>query len=156
MRKGVSPLIAVIILLAIAITTGIVISNWVNNFIFRSTSDISVHCATSANYIIEFAQYDSATTTLTVKVTNKNSIGLYGFGAEVQNFTAIESFRSNEVTTSPGDLAVDNRLRQEQSAFIYIDMADHTPLAETATTVVITNEACPSVSARTTSVAQLS
>ncbi|MBI4020578.1 MAG: hypothetical protein HY367_04555 [Candidatus Aenigmarchaeota archaeon] len=148
MAKGLSPLIATIVLIGITITVGATISVFVSNIVTR-TSTSTTTCGSNANYILESAEYNKAgDSVLVIRLTNKNKEQLYGFGVELQNGTDIRSFSDGapEISLSPA-VTSSNPLAQEQSALVKVNLSLHTAFAATMGYAKVTNKACADVSA---------
>ena len=156
-KKGISPIIAIVIMIAVAITTGVMLSTWVTQWVSHQTSDSSMACVIKTNYIIEAAKFNqSGDNYLVIKVTNQGSEGLYGFGIIIDNTSEIFQFNSTDslITLSP-NITSSNKLEREASAYVKLDLdtdASSRNLGATANEIRITNKACDSVSAKTTSI----
>ncbi|MBI4175953.1 MAG: hypothetical protein HY518_02015 [Candidatus Aenigmarchaeota archaeon] len=151
--KGLSPLIATIVLIGITITVGATISVFISNIITRNQDPQTV-CGSNANYMIESAEFNkTGDSRLVVHITNKNKESLYGFSVEIQNGTDVESFSDTVVTLSPAITASDP-LGQEESALVKVDLTGYADLASTMNYVKVRNKACPSVSAESRSISK--
>lgn len=162
MEKGVSPVISVVLLIGLAITIGIMVTTWVTQLVTRETDPSSV-CALNTNYIINDATYNfSGDYVLRIRITNKGTEGIYGFGVIINNDTSIFQFNKSHVnfSVSPSTITKDRRLGQEQSAYINVvmnftgtaDCPACDSLAKTATRLRVTNEACIAISAETSTI----
>jgi flagellin-like protein len=158
--KGVSPIIATIILIALAITIGMMLSSWITHWFYIQTGRTSVSCALETNYAIESARWNISSTslnnTLLIKVLNKGSRGIYGFGVVLDNGTRIVQLNSSSSLVNQGGISSSNPLQQEQSAYISVNLTNTTlyypVLGSTLTEVRVTNDACPDVSQKTTAI----
>lgn len=157
--KGISPIISVIILVALAITVGIMVTTWVTHWVTTQTGKSSISCAIDTNYIIEQARWNissSLNNTLLLKIVNKGSQKLYGFGVILDNGTKILQFNSSSRLIDQGNISSSNQLQREQAVYIAINLSNSTlgypPFGATVSSVKVTNDACDSVSAATTSI----
>ncbi len=156
MRKGVSPVIATILLIAVAISVGIMVTTWITHWVVSQTSSESIACAINTNYVIDSAEFNKSTAlnnTLLMKVTNRGTERLYGFGAILDNGTAIMMLNSSSSFIDQGGISSANTLKRENSAYVKINLtnttAGHTMMGTTLTEIKITNDACPAVSTST-------
>lgn len=155
-RKGISPVIAVVIMIAVAITTGVMLSTWVTQWVNHQTSDSSMACVIRTSYIIESAKFnESGDNYLIIKVTNQGAEGIYGFGVIVDNSTEIYQFNSTDtrITLSP-NITSSNKLTREGSVYVKLNAGSnpYRTAVSTANEIRITNNACDSVSAKTSSI----
>jgi flagellin-like protein len=156
MRKGISDIVAVVLMIAVAISIGIFVTIWVTDWVSTQTSSPSITCAIKANYIIEDAKFNySGKDVLLVKITNKGDQELYGFGFTLDNITRVVSFNSTSSLIS-NQLQSTNALYREQSTLISLNMSNstfaHPTLAKSLAKLKVTNDACSAVSAETTSI----
>jgi hypothetical protein len=107
------------------------------------------------NYVIDSVEYTNSTRELKVKITNKGTTQLYGFGIMLQNASIIQEFNSTNplVSVSPS-VTSSNKLAREKSAYIKVNMTDYAPLGLSLTEVKVLNDACDAVSASTTTITQ--
>jgi flagellin-like protein len=159
MRKGVSPVIATILLIAVAISVGIMVTTWITHWVVTQTSSESIACAINTNYVIDAAEFNKSTTlnsTLLLKVTNRGSQGLYGFGVILDNGTTILMLNSSSSLVGQGGINSGNKLRREQPIYLTVNLtnttAGYTNLGCTLSEVKVTNDACPAVSASTATI----
>lgn len=153
--RGISPVIAAIILIGLAISVGIMVSSWVTHMVDQQTGE-NAFCKLNTNYIIETTEFNrSGANELLMKVTNKGTYELYGFGVEVDNGTYVVQFNSTDtrISTSPA-ISSTGKLKQEHSAYITTSMAGYTALARTATKIKLVNDACSGTSTSTNSIIQ--
>jgi flagellin-like protein len=149
MKKGISPIIATILLIAVAISVGIMVTTWITHWVVEQTTSTSISCAVDTNYIVDSVEFNKTTllnNTLLIKVTNKGSEKIYGFGAILDNGTYIKVFNYTNSNVDQGGLSSVNKLEREQSAYIKIN------LTNTLSDIKITNAACPAVSTSTTTI----
>lgn len=121
----------------------------------KETSNPQISCVLQTNYLIDSAEYDSSSQELTVKVTNKGSQKLYGFGLILDNRTLIKEYNSSspKISTSP-PINSSNKLGREKVVYIKLNMTNSTIDGSTLSEVRATNKACDAVSATTTSITQ--
>ncbi len=156
-KKGISPVIAIVIMIAVAIATGVMLSTWATQWVNRQTSDSSMACVIRTNYIIESANFNnSGDNYLIIKLTNQGAEGLYGFGVIIDNATDIYQFNSTDsrITLSP-NITSTNKLAREGSVYIKLDLDASTyyrNVGATANEIRVTNNACDSVSAKTSDI----
>lgn len=164
MKKGVSPIIGVIVLLAAAITIGVVITTWFSSWASTATSPEALTCAVNTKYVIDSAKFnDSGKNYLLIKVTNKGEEQLYDFGLYVDNGTVIAQFNSthDNLSMSPSVSSAD-KLKRGESTYITLDMranttnntdeisAYYSTLFESLDEIRVTNGPCDTVYASTT------
>lgn len=152
-KKGVSPVIAVVIMIAVAITTGVMLSTWVTQWVNRQTGDTSMTCVIRTNYIIESAKFNSSgNNVLIIKVRNRGAEELYGFGVILDNTSDIYQFNSTDsrISLSPS-ITESNKLGREGVVYIKVNLntALYRALGASLSEIRVTNEACKSVSAKT-------
>ena len=152
MKKGISPIIAVIILIGVAITIGVMLSGWVTQWVTKQTQSTSASCVINTNYVIESAIYnESGGDTLVIKLTNKDSEELYGFNVQLMNNTNIKIFNSSNsiYSESPYSFNETKKLKESYTAFIKLNLTSYTGMATTMTEIRITNVVCQGVYATT-------
>lgn len=160
-RKGVSPIIATILLIALAISVGIMVTTWITHWVVTQTSSESIACAINTNYIIDIAEFNKSAAlnnTLLLKITNKGSEKIYGFGAILDNGTVILMLNSSNSLINQGGISSTNKLNRESAVYITVNLTNttlgYTTLGKTLTEVKVTNDACPAVSTSTKSITQ--
>ncbi len=150
--KGISPVIAAVLLVAISVAVGVLLSSWITHWVSTRTQQASSACVTNTNYRIDSATFDSSTNNLTILLTNLGNVGLYGFSVQVLNGTNVEVYNSTDqkVSISP-NVTETNPLKEQRSAIIIINMngAYHSGLGSTADHIKVLNKACPTFSAET-------
>lgn len=154
--KAISPVVAVVLLISVTLSLGVVVTSWIRNWILKETINPQISCVLETNYVIDSVTYSTDTNELKIKITNKGTTELYGFGVMLQNATIIQEFNSSNplVSISP-NITVINKLGREKSAYIKINLSDYIPLALSLTEVKVLNDACDAVSASTTSITRL-
>jgi len=160
-RKAISPVISVVLLIAVAVSVGILVTTWVTHWVVSTTGSSSISCAVNTNYIIEEAKFNISSAynnTLLVKITNKGTEQLYGFGAILDNGTKVVIINSNDSIIDQGGISSTNKLKREESVYITINLTNTTlgypTLGATLTEVKIRNDACPAVSTSTSTITQ--
>ncbi len=86
-RKGISPVVAVVILIGIAVMAGGLLSSWVSSFMSDSAKQDT--CPITTMYTISEATYNSTSGGLMVKVKNAGNDQIYNFTFEADNGTEI-------------------------------------------------------------------
>jgi flagellin-like protein len=162
--KGISPVIAVVLLVAVAISMGMLVTSWITH-LYYDISGGEGACAIKTNYVIDSAQWNQTSksarynSTLLIKITNKGELKLHGFGAEILNGTRIVNFDSGEV--DQGGISSTNKLDRERSTYLLVNLTNSSfnypafgisLLTSDEVSVKVTNLACAAVSAETTSV----
>jgi len=150
--KGISPVIASVLLIGITVAVGVMLSSWITHFIGTRTQDISSACATSTNYKIDSASFKSSTNNMTIILTNLGTIELYGFGVQIMNATEVMVYNISDAKfkISP-NITQSAPLKQQRSAIIVISMSGdyETNLGKTTDLIKVLNNACPAYSAET-------
>jgi flagellin-like protein len=150
--KGISPIIAAVVLIAISVAVGVMISSWVTHWVTTQTG-VTTQCVALTNYNIESATYTGNNNNLTMIVTNLGTIKLYGFSVQIMNLTSIVTYNdtSPDIKVMP-NLSKEYPLDEQRSAIILINLngtqGDNGELGRTAEEVRVFNKACPSFSAR--------
>jgi flagellin-like protein len=83
--KGLSPIIAVVILIGIAVMAGGILSSWVTSFVSDSARQDT--CAITTMYTLSEATYNASSGIVKVKVKNTGSVSLRNFSIEADNGT---------------------------------------------------------------------
>ena len=116
MRKGISPLIAVIMLIAFTMIVAGILAGWATQFVTQSRSELQF-CA-RAQLLIQRAYYDNDTKELTLALFNTGDVPLEGFAVRLtyQNET-ITSTKFEDLNISYQDiktitLSTDDTLKQ--------------------------------------------
>ena len=159
--RGMSPIVSTVLLIAVAISVGVFVTNWTLGWTERQTGSDKA-CVTDTYYIIEKAEWNKSSTlndTLRIKITNKGRQQLYGFSVQIDNGTKILTFDSDEV--GQGDISVSAKLDREHSAYITVNLTNTTLgypafgnslLTSSEVEIRVANEACDGVSAKTDTV----
>ncbi len=100
-RKGVSPLIAVIVLIAFTLIVAGMLATWASRFARESLPQTECY---NIDVIIHGATYDTATSTLNLYVKNRGTISL--------TFDTLLKYQNGTITQASQSYAVDaNQLR---------------------------------------------
>jgi len=156
-RKGVSPVVASVLLVAVSVSLGILVTTWLTHWAGVQMTTPGITCSINTNYDIDSAVFnESGDNVLYVKVTNKGSQDLWGFGAVLDNGTEILRLNSSDPLIIESNVTEDNPLKREQSVYVKINLTNTTlgypALGATLKEVRILNDACDAVSAKTTSI----
>ena len=146
--KGISELVAAILVIAIAIVVGTIIAMWNIGFIREERASIS--CGSDTSYIIESARLGIVKPyTLTLKVTNHGKLPVWGFGVILRNATSSIQLSSDSPLIDQAGITKDEPLGPGQSVYINIDLSSYKDLANSLQEVILTNDACWIINART-------
>lgn len=155
MRKGISPIIAVVLLIAIAISLGILVSNWATQWVFTEISSPERACGLDTDYIIERAVFnETGDDQLWIKITNKGNVELYGFGIEMDNGTRIVRFESGSEFINQSNQSTiinrTNRLGRERSLYLIVNLTNesfynYSTFGSTLKSVKVLNDVCDTV-----------
>lgn len=166
MRKGISDIIAVVLMIAVAIAIGVFVTNFVTKWVSEQTGSESIACAIKTNYVVEDVRFNySKQNELLARVTNKGDFPLHSFGFVLDNITRIETFRADNPRIL-GQVLAGSPLQREESVLLTLNLttapnastlaynqsAGYWMLAVTAQRVTVTNDACDAVSAYASSV----
>jgi flagellin-like protein len=150
--KGISPVIASVLLIGITVAIGVMMSSWITHWIGNKTQDISSACATSTNYKIDSVSYSLSAETMTIEITNIGNVDVYGFGVQVMNGTDVMFYNSTDTKfkISP-NITQSGPLKQQRSAIIILSMdTDYeSGLGRSLDIIKVLNGACPAFSAET-------
>lgn len=150
--KGISPIIAAVVLIAISVAVGVMISSWVTHWVTSQTG-VTTQCVALTNYNIESATYTSQDKNLTMVIKNLGSIQIYGLSVQIMNLTDIVTYNdtSPDIKVTPS-LSKQTPLTEQRSAIIVINLngtqGDYSELARTAEEITVFNKACPAFSAK--------
>jgi flagellin-like protein len=97
-KKGISPIVAVVVLVGLAVMTGGLVSSWITSFVQDSTRDADT-CAITTMFTISDASVNETSGELKVKVKNTGKDDIYNFTLEVDNGTLLKAFKA----TSPSE-----------------------------------------------------
>ncbi|MFH1445196.1 MAG: archaellin/type IV pilin N-terminal domain-containing protein [Nanoarchaeota archaeon] len=153
--KAISPLIAIIIMMGVAVSIGVLISNWVTQWTAEQMETTSSSCSLNTNFVIDSAVFKNSTSILTLKITNKNSRSLYGFSVQVVNASDILVFNASDgnVTFSP-NITSSSKLLRGRSIFVKVNLTGYPTMGSSLTEVKVFNEACNAVSTKTEEITQ--
>ncbi len=98
MRKGISPLIAVIMLIAFTMIVAGILAGWATQFVEQQRSELAL-CSRSG-VLIQRAYYDDTNGNLTLHIYNTGDVDLSGFSARL----TYEDPMTNQKTTVPNRL----------------------------------------------------
>ncbi|MBU0953546.1 MAG: hypothetical protein KKA90_03955 [Nanoarchaeota archaeon] len=157
MRKGISPIIAAILLVAIAVVLGTLTASWLTNWAGIQINKNDISCSLNTNYLIESAIFNHTNfnDSLQLRIVNKGSQDLYGFGVVLDNTTVIKQIPSASGLINATGLNITNPLKREQTFYLYIYLGNTTfdkGIGATLTEVRVTNDACDAVSQKTKSI----
>jgi flagellin-like protein len=93
--KGLSPIVAVVILIGIAVMAGGMLSSWVTSFITDNSRQDT--CAVTTMYTLSDVTYNATSGEVKVRVKNTGSTVLQNFSVEADNGTLI----ARAVASSP-------------------------------------------------------
>ena len=82
-KKAISPLIAIVIMIAVVITIGGMISSWLSGFVYDASTEDT--CAINTIYTISDVSYNSTSGRIKLKVKNSGTVDLYNFTVEADN-----------------------------------------------------------------------
>lgn len=158
LRKGVSPVVASVLLVAVAVSLGILVTTWLTHWTGVQMTTPGITCSINTIYDIDSAIFnESGDNWLLVKVTNKGPQNIWGFGAVLDNGTEILRLNSTDpiiYNWTNVNLTEDTPLKREQSAYVKINLTNTTlnypTFGSTLKEVKILNDACPAVSIKTT------
>jgi len=154
MKKGISPVVASVILIAVSVSVGVIVSTWITHLITEQTGG-SRMCAINTLYNVESAKFNmTGNDKLRLKITNEGEEGLYGFGVNMDNGTDIIILNSTHFRIEQGNISSVNKLTRKQSVYIMVNMTNTTDenidyrnfgLSLTTSSgieIVVTNDAC--------------
>jgi len=116
MKKGISPLISVIMLIAFTMIVAGILAGWATQFVTQSRSELQF-CA-KAQLLIQRAYYENASQTLTLALFNTGDVPLHGFAVRMTyNNESITSIKYETMNISYQDiktvtLPTDDTLKQ--------------------------------------------
>ncbi|MBI4021670.1 MAG: hypothetical protein HY369_05495 [Candidatus Aenigmarchaeota archaeon] len=157
--RGISDIIAVVLMIAVAIAIGVFVTNFATKWVTDQTTSSSIACAIKTNYVIDDVKFNySGKDELLVRITNKGDQAIHGFSFVLFNVTNIQTIASdskliiNQVTSAKA-------LQREQSAIMTLNFTNASTgsgeligLAKSATKLTVRNDACEAVSASIDSV----
>lgn len=158
MRKGISPIVAAVLLIAVSISVGVLATTWVRNWILEQTQEDILSCVLDTEYQINAAEYNTTSNLLKLKMTNKNERALYGFGVLLDNGTTFldVNYTDANITLSPSITAT-NRLERERVVYLTLNLtyfSGFETLGDTLSEIKVSNEVCSTVVAKTGTITQ--
>jgi len=158
MKKGISPVVASVILIAVSVSIGVIVSTWITHLIQEETSGSKL-CAVNTLYNIERAKFNiSGKNSLWLKITNEGEEKLYGFGVIMDNGTIILSMNSSNSRINQGNISSTNKLLRKASVYIKVNLTNTTSdnfnyesfgtslTTSSSVEIVVTNDACDAIS----------
>lgn len=156
MKRGVSPIVSVVLMVAVAISIGVMLTIYITGWTRTQLTDTDISCAINTNFDIQNIKYNSTgfNNTLLIKLMNDGKEGIYGFGVTVANGTVVHRVNASSRAIGQGGITSTNKLLQKQTAFITLNFTaanisqdfgetlENNPDLE----VIVVSEACPSVS----------
>lgn len=156
--KGISPVVASVILIAVSISVGVLVSTWITHLVEEQTGGARL-CAINTLYNVESAKFNiSADNNLWLKITNEGEYELYGFGVVIDNGTMIIIMNSTDNRTDQGNMSSSNKLKRKESLYLIVNLTNTTEegvdyqgfglslTTSSSTDIVVTNEACTAIS----------
>jgi len=157
MKKGISPVVASVILIAVSVSIGVIVSTWITHLTQEQTSSSKL-CAINTLYNIDSAKFNlSGTNELRLKVTNEGEQSLYGFGMVIDNGTEIRIVNSTHTRLDQNNITSSSPLKRGQSVYLIVNMTNTTSdsfdwqdfgltlTTSSKTEIVVTNEACDAI-----------
>jgi flagellin-like protein len=139
-RKGISPVVAVVVLIGIAVMLGGLVSSWISSFVMDSSQHDT--CAITTTYTISDAQVNQTSGKLRVTLKNTGKDSVYNFSVEADNGTLIEVLAA----TSPADTYV---LESGRTQYIQTNISDYNISRMNITninTITVLTQSCPEYS----------
>ena len=153
--KGVSPIIASVLLIGITVAVGVMLSSWITHFMGTRTQEVSSACATSTNYKIDSVTFSSASSNMTIILTNYGTVEIYGLSVQIMNLTdvMVYNYSDSRYRISP-NITQSSPLKQQRSAVVIISMSGDygSNLGRTADKIKVINAACPAFPAETSTI----
>jgi len=113
--KGLSTIVAAIILIALVVTAAGIVGSWITNFVTQTTNADT--CAVTTTYTVTDAYYNSTSGEIRVKLKNTGKSDLFNFTVEADNGTLIASVGAYSPLAS-------FRLGQGKSQYIMANIND--------------------------------
>ncbi len=150
--RGVSPVVAGVILIAVAVVVGVMVSTLVTSWTSTQTSTTPT-CAVNTHYVVDSATFTSSSNETRIKITNKGSEGIYGFEITVDNGTNIVRFSA---ITESFNTSATSKLTQGNSIYLSATPAGtfNVTLCSQAKEIRVSNTGCPSVLIKTETITQ--
>lgn len=115
-KKGISPLVAVVILIALVITVGGLISSWISTFVIETSNQDT--CAISTIYSVTEVSHNETTGHLKARITNSGQDTVHNFTVEADNGSMI-------VTIAPTSPASTYELDPGQSQYLLANTTNY-------------------------------
>jgi len=126
MKKGISPVVASVILIAVSVSVGVMVSTWITHLIEQEISQDEL-CSINTNYNIESAKFNSSgNNTLWLRIKNEGEYELYGFGVILDNGTQIIIMNSSDNRTNQGGISATNKLKRKYSMYLKVNLTNTT------------------------------
>ena len=139
-KKALSPIVAVVVLVGVAILLGGFISSWLGGFIKESSQQNT--CTITTIYTMESATVNITSGELVVRLKNSGKSDLYNFSLEVENATMIDVLKA----TYPADTY---RLQPGRTQLIRTNISNYNISSQNITniqTVKVLTRSCPEYS----------
>jgi len=136
-KKGISPIVAVVVLIGVAVMLGGLVSSWMSSFIDDSSKYDT--CAIMTMYTISDAVVNESSGKLIVKLKNIGKSAVYNFTFEADNGTVLDIMPA----TSPADTY---RLEPGRTQYIETNISDYNISKENITnidTITVLTLSCP-------------
>jgi len=86
-KKGLSPIIAVVLLIAIAVVMGGILASWISDFVSKNFQRDT--CSITTMYSVSDTVYNATSNEVRLKIKNTGDEDLYNFTVEADNGTDI-------------------------------------------------------------------
>lgn len=113
MRKGISPLIAVIMLIAFTMIVAGILAGWATQFVEQQRSELSL--CSKASILIQTANYDPVNQELNVQIFNTGDVDLIGFSVRITE----KDEATQQTTTTPYRLGNSTINSQEIESYTF-------------------------------------
>lgn len=159
--RGLSPIVAVVLMIGLTVSISILVTVWITNWVTFQTTNPELACALTTNYVIDSAVYTNQTNELLIRITNKAKREIYGFGVVLTNGTHAQQFNYTQVWQPETNAS--KPLERERTAYIKLNSSSisdtgeefNSTFAMTVNEIIVTNEVCRAVSAKTTNIQKL-
>ncbi len=136
-KKGISPVVAVVVLIGVAVMLGGLVSSWISSFVIDSSKQDA--CAITTMYTISDAEVNQTSGKLRVTVKNTGKSAVFNFSIEADNGTVIDVMPA----TSPSDTySLDTGMTQ----YIETNISDYNISRMNITnidTITVLTQSCP-------------
>ncbi len=136
-KKGISPVVAVVVLIGVAVMLGGLVSSWMNSFVTKSTQHNT--CAITTMYTISSATVNETSGRLLITVKNIGKSTVYNFTFEADNGTVIDVMQA----TSPAETYT---LEPGRTQYVETNISNYNVSRQNITnidTVTVLTESCP-------------